>query len=82
MQSRFTAIIYEEEGWHIAQCLELDVASQGNDSAESLQNLQEALTLHMMAPRSTQLAEFCKTEEEALQLISNARLAEITVQHE
>jgi predicted RNase H-like HicB family nuclease len=82
MQKTFSAITFVEDGWHIAQCLELDIASQGNDTAESLLNLQEALTLHMMAPCSTQIGEYCKSTEEALQLVSNACPAEITVHHE
>lgn len=42
----FTASITREGDWFIAQCLEFDVASQGETEEEALSNLQEALDLH------------------------------------
>lgn len=60
------AFLFEENGWHIAQCLEIDVASQGNVQEESLANLKEALTLHFQAPVNTQPSAYLqehKTDE-------------------
>jgi len=37
----------------VAQCLEVDVASQGETEEEALANLREALELHFEPPRST-----------------------------
>lgn len=37
----------------MAQCLEMDVASQGETEAEALGNLKEALELYFEAPRAT-----------------------------
>lgn len=46
MKRRFSASVWLEDDLYVAQCLELDVASQGNDEQEALENLREALGLH------------------------------------
>lgn len=43
---RFQAAITQEEGGHVAQCLEVDVASQGSTPEAALVNLKEALELY------------------------------------
>ena len=43
---RFTAAIRREDDWYVAQCLEVDVASQGETVEASLTNLREALELY------------------------------------
>lgn len=53
MKRRFTASIWREGDWFVAQCLEVDVASQGDSENEALENLREALELHFEAPRAT-----------------------------
>ncbi len=47
----FTASIWQEDDWFIAQCLEVDVASQGKSEEEALVNLSEALELYFEPPR-------------------------------
>jgi len=42
---RLTAAISREGDWFVAQCLEVDVASQGATLEEARTNLVEALTL-------------------------------------
>ncbi len=42
----------EEGDWYVAQCLELDIASQGETEAEALTNLQEALELYFEPPQA------------------------------
>jgi predicted RNase H-like HicB family nuclease len=37
----------------VAQCLEVDVASQGRTEEEALQNLKEALELYFEEPQPT-----------------------------
>jgi predicted RNase H-like HicB family nuclease len=37
----------------VSQCLELDVASQGETEEEALANLREALELHFEPPQAT-----------------------------
>jgi predicted RNase H-like HicB family nuclease len=53
MKQRFTASISQEDNWYIAQCLEVDVASQGETEEEALKNLEEALELHFEPPVAT-----------------------------
>jgi predicted RNase H-like HicB family nuclease len=47
----FTASIWQEDEWFIAQCLEVDVASQGKNEEEALMNLREALELFFEPPQ-------------------------------
>jgi predicted RNase H-like HicB family nuclease len=53
MKQRFTASITQEGEWYVAQCLEVDVASQGATEDEALANLREALELYFEAPTPT-----------------------------
>jgi predicted RNase H-like HicB family nuclease len=53
MLRTFTASIWQEGDWFIAQCLEVDVASQGKTEQEALANLEEALALHFEPPCAT-----------------------------
>lgn len=53
MKQRFTASVWQEGEWHVAQCLDVDVASQGHSEEEALANLQEALELHFTPPVAT-----------------------------
>lgn len=55
MTQLFTANVRQEEGWFVVQCLEVDVASQGETEAEALANLREALHLHFTPPVATSL---------------------------
>jgi predicted RNase H-like HicB family nuclease len=42
---RLTAAVTHEDAWYVAQCLEVEVASQGKSVEEALANLKEALEL-------------------------------------
>ena len=44
---RFTAAVTREGTWYVAQCLEIEVASQGETFEEALTNLKEALELRL-----------------------------------
>ncbi len=50
MTQKFTASVSKEGNWFVAQCLEVDVASQGETEDEALANLREALELHFEPP--------------------------------
>lgn len=50
---RFTASVGREDDWYVAQCLEVDIASQGETEQEALQNLTEAVMLHFTPPVAT-----------------------------
>ena len=53
MKQNFTASIWEEDKWFVAQCVEVDVASQGKTEDEALENLRDALELHFTPPVAT-----------------------------
>jgi len=53
MKRTFAATVWKEENWYVAQCLELDVASQGGTEEEALDNLREALDLYFEPPQAT-----------------------------
>ncbi|HEX8072573.1 MAG TPA: hypothetical protein VF546_21675 [Pyrinomonadaceae bacterium] len=50
MKRNFNATVWREGEWFIAQCLEVDVASQGASEEEALANLSDALELHFTPP--------------------------------
>ncbi|MBI5226586.1 type II toxin-antitoxin system HicB family antitoxin [Candidatus Micrarchaeota archaeon] len=44
---QFSAVIEKEDGWYVALCPELDVASQGKSIEDALENLREAVGLYL-----------------------------------
>ena len=53
MKRQFTASVWHEGDWYVAQCLEVDVASQGETEDTALENLREALELFFEPPTPT-----------------------------
>jgi hypothetical protein len=53
MKQSFTASVWQEGEWYIAQCIQADVASQGATEDEALDNLRDALELHFTPPVAT-----------------------------
>lgn len=53
MKHTFTASVWREDQWFIAQCLEVEIASQSETEQEALASLREALGLHFEAPTAT-----------------------------
>ena len=53
MKQTFTASVWQDDDWFVAQCLEVDVASQGETAEVALANLREALELHFELPCAT-----------------------------
>ncbi len=64
MKQTFTAIVWREGEWFIAQCLEVDVASQGRTEKEAIENLREALELYFEEPTPTAVPKIVKVEAE------------------
>jgi len=60
----FTASITQEGYWFVAQCLEVDMTSQGETEEEALVNLGEALALHFTPPVATALPNLRPVEVE------------------
>jgi len=55
MKRPFAATVWREGNWYVSQCLEVDVASQGETEEAALANLKEALELHFEEPVATRL---------------------------
>jgi hypothetical protein len=55
MKRKLTSTMWQEGAWFVAQCLEVDVASQGETPEMALSNLKEALELHFEPPCATVL---------------------------
>jgi predicted RNase H-like HicB family nuclease len=53
MKRPFAATVWREAHWYVSQCLEIDIASQGESEEEALANLTEAVELHYEAPQAT-----------------------------
>lgn len=53
MKRAFAATVWREDKWYVSQCLEVDVASQGETEEEALDNLKDALELHFEPPTAT-----------------------------
>ena len=53
MKRSFPASVWREGDWYVSQCLDVDVASQGETEEEALANLKEALELHLEPPTAT-----------------------------
>ncbi len=60
----FSASVWLEDDWYVAQCLEVDVASQGTTEEEAIRNLREALELHFEEPVATALPQILTFEAE------------------
>ncbi len=53
MKRPFAASVWREGDWYVAQCLEIDVASQGETEEEALAGLKEALEFYFEPPTAT-----------------------------
>ncbi len=49
--------VWQEGSWWVAQCVEIDVASQGTTEDDALMNLHEALELYFEEPFPTVLPQ-------------------------
>ncbi len=57
MKKQFSVSVWKEDDLYVAQCLDVDVASQGESEDEALANLREALELHFEAPHAATMPE-------------------------
>ncbi len=64
MKKDVNAVVWKEDKWFVAQCLEVDIASQGRTEQEALENLRDALMLHFAPPTATILPNIQKIELE------------------
>ncbi len=75
MKKQFSASIWPDHDWFVAQCLEVDVASQGRSEQEALDNLKEALALHFEPPRATVAQRIRPFEVEVGAVLTKTRRA-------
>ena len=64
MRRRFVARVWQEDEWFVAQCLDVDVASQGRTEEEALDNLTDALHLYFSPPHAGSLPALHTVEVE------------------
>jgi predicted RNase H-like HicB family nuclease len=64
MKKTFTASVWQEGEWYIAQCREVELASQGSSKDEALANLAEAIEAHFEPPVATLVPEVIAIEAE------------------
>ncbi len=64
MKKKFTASVWQEEKWFVAQCNEFEIASQGKTKDEALANLKESIELHFEEPTATIFPEIYQLEAE------------------
>ena len=60
----FTAMVWQEDDLYVAQCVEVDVASQGSSPDEAIRMLREAVELYFEEPRSTEQPTIVRFEAE------------------
>ena len=58
----FRASVWQEGELYVAQCLDVDVASQGMSEEESLASLRDALHLQFSSPVATALPKISTVE--------------------
>ena len=64
MKKDLSVVVSQEGKWFVAQCLEIDVASQGETEKEAIDNLRDALLLHFTPPIATILPNVKRIELE------------------
>jgi len=64
MKKDVSLVVWQEGTWFIAQCLDVDVASQGHSEDEAIANLRDALELYFTPPVATILPQVKKLEFE------------------
>ena len=64
MKKDMSYVVWQEREWFIAQCLDIDVASQGHSEPEAVRNLREALELYFTPPVATIVPRVGKIELE------------------
>ncbi len=64
MKRDMSVVVWQEGKWFVAQCLDVDVASQGHSEIEAIDNLRDALKLYFTPPVATVLPQIQTVEFE------------------
>jgi len=68
LKSGLHALVWREDTWFVAKCVEVEVASQGKSKQEALRNVEEALALY-----------FENEKVSAPPSLSNLELTDVTI---
>ena len=68
MKRPFAATVWREGKWYVSQCLDVDIASQGETKEEALVNLREALELYFEPPMATRPPASCPPEVQTIEV--------------
>lgn len=66
------SVVWKEDKWYVAKALEVEVASQGKNQKEALDNLKEALELYFEDQSRVELAPVSKPKLQDLSIQMNA----------
>lgn len=69
---RIHSAVWKEDKWYVAKALEVEVASQGKNENEALDNLKEALELYFEDQSKIELAPVNKPKLQDLSIQINA----------
>jgi predicted RNase H-like HicB family nuclease len=69
MTRKLEVVVYREDDGYVAQCLNVNVASEGDSEADALSNLREALELY-----------FEDEDQPMITPVAQAKLTELTLQ--
>ena len=53
MKKDVNCVVSKEGKWYVAQCRDVDIASQGLSEEEAVENLRDALALHFTPQTAT-----------------------------
>ncbi|MDQ3705690.1 MAG: hypothetical protein M3437_10795 [Chloroflexota bacterium] len=57
MEQDYTAKVWQQGDWFVAQCLEVDIARKGETEEDALANLKEALELRFEPQSATSVTD-------------------------
>lgn len=69
---RIHSVVWKEDDWYIAKALEVEVASQGKNQKEALDNLKEALELYFEDEADIELTPVSKPQLQDISIQINA----------
>ena len=67
-QHKLNIVVYREDEYYVAQCLDVDVASFGKTEKEALKNIQEALELYFEDSSGSEISHVSSPKVISLQL--------------
>lgn len=62
LSKQFNGIVWKEDKYFVAQCLNIDVSSFGDTKEEALANLQEAIELYLEDADADNISEIKEPE--------------------